>query len=542
MTGRFRLSFLLNKNADLAASQLWSSFTRINVNTWYPALIAGRWFVQLLVSWVSLLVIGRYTSNNLLLPLALTIITLTALSPLFDDLDVHLRRYRSGYIHFIQKNRDTSGIFLIDNIFWFSLFKNLGTVIFWGVFTVLTAGWRAILSLVVLMAGAYTIFVSRSFFRMRVNSISGMVSYALSGAVIATGSAWVWSAIFSLLSELRSAVLSGRGDLAGTEAVSVLYSSLLQTASDTYNSTWFIHAGVATLTLLAVAVFLVRSSHMGVTTPDGFRSHYVDRMTRSPRAASFGRVIVSQLRKLSPRHGHSELSVIVPMEFWLLVGFDLSIIPRLSNPAAILSLTAVQIYVIATAVPRGFAAHYPAVFEFGSAIKTLRIFRQTGRPTRLNYYESTEKILQRLALPVTLFLTSGCTLLIAFLGFESLGIGLSIAALAIGAVFATLLSLPTTRLCMASPVDALEVLLRKSEALSPGMNFEDLISLSGYRLLRSIRMMPIFLTQAAIVSAFIFLPLFGILQGPAWWAALGAVVLGLPVSVLVASRRSVEVS
>ena len=118
MTGRFRLSFLLNKNADLAASQLWSSFTRINVNTWYPALIAGRWLVQLLVSWVSLLVIGRYTSNNLLLPLALTIITLTALSPLFDDLDVHLRRYRSGYIHFIQKNRDTSGIFLIDNIFW----------------------------------------------------------------------------------------------------------------------------------------------------------------------------------------------------------------------------------------------------------------------------------------------------------------------------------------------------------------------------------------------------------------------------------------
>jgi hypothetical protein len=542
MTGRFRLSFLLNKNADLAASQLWSSFTRINVNTWYPALIAGRWLVQLLVNWVSLLVIGRYTSNNLLLPLALTIITLTALSPLFDDLDVHLRRYRSGYIHFIQKNRDTSGIFLIDNIFWLSLFKNLGTVIFWGVFTVLTAGWRAILSLVILMAGAYTIFVSRSFFRMRVNSISGMVSYALSGAVIATGSAWVWSAIFSLLSKLRSAVLSGRGDLAGTEAVNVLYSSLLQTASDTYNSTWFIHAGVATLTLLAVAVFLVRSSHMGVTTPDGFRSHYVDRMTHSPRAASFGRVIVSQLRKLSPRHGHSELSVIVPMEFWLLVGFDLSIIPRLSNPAAILSLTAVQIYVIATAVPRGFAAHYPAVFEFGSAIKTLRIFRQTGRPTRLNYYESTEKILQRLALPVTLFLTSGCTLLIAFLGFESLGIGLSIAALAIGAVFATLLSLPTTRLCMASPVDALEVLLRKSEALSPGMNFEDLVSLSGYRLLRSIRMMPIFLTQAAIVSAFIFLPLFGILQGPAWWAALGAVVLGLPVSVLVASRRSVEVS
>jgi membrane protein len=542
MTGRFRLSFLLNKNADLAASQLWSSFTRINVNTWYPALIAGRWLIQLLVNWVSLLVIGRYTSNNLLLPLALTIITLTALSPLFDDLDVHLRRYRSGYIHFIQKNRDTSGIFLIDNIFWFSLFKNLGTVIFWGVFTVLTADWRAILSLVVLMAGAYTIFVSRSFFRMRVNSISGMVSYALSGAVIATGSAWVWSAIFSLLSELRSAVLSGRGDLAGTEAVSVLYSSLLQTASDTYNSTWFIHAGVAALTLLAVAVFLVRSSHMGVTTPDGFRSHYVDRMTRSPRAASFGRVIVSQLRKLSPRHGHSELSVIVPMEFWLLVGFDLSIIPRLSNPAAILSLTAVQIYVIVTAVPRGFAAHYPAVFEFGSAIKTLRIFRQTGRPTRLNYYESTEKILRRLALPVTLFLTSGCTLLIAFLGFESLGIGLSIAALAIGAVFATLLSLPTTRLCMASPVDALEVLLRKSEALSPGMNFEDLVSLSGYRLLRSIRMMPIFLTQAAIVSAFIFLPLFGILQGPAWWSALGAVVLGLPVSVLVASHRSVEVS
>ena len=160
----------------------------------------------------------------------------------------------------------------------------------------------------------------------------------------------------------------------------------------------------------------------------------------------------------------------------------------------------------------------------------------------MNYYESTEKILQRLALPVTLFLTSGCTLLIAFLGFESLGIGLSIAALAIGAVFATLLSLPTTRLCMASPVDALEVLLRKSEALSPGMNFEDLISLSGYRLLRSIRMMPIFLTQAAIVSAFIFLPLFGILQGPAWWSALGAVVLGLPVSVLVASHRSVEVS
>ena len=542
MTGRFRLSFLLNKNADLAASQLWSSFTRINVNTWYPALIAGRWLIQLLVSWASLLVIGRYTSNNLLLPLALTIITLTALSPLFDDLDVHLRRYRSGYIHFIQKNRDTSGIFLIDNIFWFSLFKNLGTVIFWGVFTVLTADWRAILSLVVLMAGAYTIFVSRSFFRMRVNSISGMVSYALSGAVIATGSAWAWSAIFSLLSELRSAVLSGRGDLAGTEAVSVLYSSLLQTTSDTYNSTWFIHAGVAALTLLAVAVFLVRSSHMGVTTPDGFRSHYVDRMTRSPRAASFGRVIVSQLRKLSPRHGHSELSVIVPMEFWLLVGFDLSIIPRLSNPAAILSLTAVQIYVIVTAVPRGFAAHYPAVFEFGSAIKTLRIFRQTGRPTRLNYYESTEKILQRLALPVTLFLTSGCTLLIAFLGFESLGIGLSIAALAIGAVFATLLSLPTTRLCMASPVDALEVLLRKSEALSPGMNFEDLVSLSGYRLLRSIRMMPIFLTQAAIVSAFIFLPLFGILQGPAWWSALGAVVLGLPVSVLVASHRSVEVS
>ena len=542
MTGRIRLSFLLNKNADLAASQLWSSFTRINVNTWYPALIAGRWLIQLLVSWVFLLVIGRYTSNNLLLPLALATTTLTALSPLFDDLDVHLRRYKSEYIHFIQKNREISGIFLIDNIFWFSLFKNLGTVTFWGMFAVLTADWRAILSLMVLMVGTYTIFVSRSFFRMRVNSISGMVSYALSGAVIATGSAWVWSAIFSLLSELRSAVLSGRGDLAGTEAVSLLCSSLLQTASDTYNSSWFIHAGVATLALLAVAVFLVRTSHMGVATPDGFRSHYVDRMARSPRTDSFGRVIVAHLRKLSPRHGHSELSVIVPMEFWLLVGFNLSIIPRLSNPAAILSLAAVQIYVIATAVPRGFAAHYPAVFEFGSAIKALRIFRQTGRPTRLNYYDSTEKILQRLALPVTLFLTSGCTLLIAFLGFDSLGIGLSITALAIGVVFATLLSLPMPRLCMASPVDALEVLLRKAEALSLGMSFEDLVSLSGYRLLRSIRMMPIFLTQAAIVSGFIFLPLFGILQGPAWWAALGVVAITLSVSILVASRRSVEVS
>jgi len=74
------------------------------------------------------------------------------------------------------------------------------------------------------------------------------------------------------------------------------------------------------------------------------------------------------------------------------------------------------------------------------------------------------------------------------------------------------------------------------------MGFEDLVSLSGYRLLRSLRMMPVFLTQAAIVSGFIFLPLFGIVQGSAWWAVLGAVALGLFVSILIASRRSVEVS
>jgi membrane protein len=542
MGRKIRLSFLLTKNADLSASQLWSSFTRINVNTWYPALIAGRWVIQLIVNVVSLVAVERYTSGSLLLPLALTTITLTALSPLFDDLDVHLRRYKSEYIHFIRKNRTGIGIFLIDNIFWFSLFKNLGTVIFWVAFTILTADWRALLSLAVLTMGAYTIFVSRAFFRMRINSISGMISYALSGVIIAAGSAWVWSAIFSLLSGLRSAVLSGRGELTGLEAVSVLYGSLSQSASDAYHGAWFAHASLATLAFLTLAVFAVRSSHMGVVTPDGFRSHYVDLMTRSLKTDSFEKVIAAQLRTLSPRHGHSELSVIVPMEFWLLIGLNLAIIPRLSNPAAILSLAAVQIYVISTAVPRGFAAHYPAVFEFGAAIKTLRIFRQTSLPTRLIYYTSTERVLQRLALPVTLSLTGGCMLLIILLRTDSLGVGMSIVALASGLAFATFLSLPTPRLCMASPVDALEVLLRKAEALSSGMGFEDLVSLSGYRLLRSLRMMPVFLTQAAIVSGFIFLPLFGIVQGSAWWAVLGAVALGLFVSILIASRRSVEVS
>ena len=94
------------------------------------------------------------------------------------------------------------------------------------------------------------------------------------------------------------------------------------------------------------------------------------------------------------------------------------------------------------------------------------------------------------------------------------------------------------RLCMASPIDAIEVLLRKADALSPRMSFEDLVSLSGYRALRSIRMMPIFLVQTAIVFTLVLFPVLGFLEGATWWIFLAGVLVALPVGVFIASHRS----
>ena len=322
----------------------------------------------------------------------------------------------------------------------------------------------------------------------------------------------------------------------------LLYNSLLGMASDIYRSAWFLIAGSVTLIVLVIAVLLVRSSRVGLRAPDGFRSHYVDIALRSMKTTSFEQVTAAQLRGLSPRYGHSELNVVVPMEFWLLMGFALSVAPRLNNPAAILSLIAVQIYILTMTVHRGLTAHYPAVFKFGLVIKTLRVFRQTASSIRVEYCRSSENLLRRLGTFPAFLLSGGYALLAILLSRDSLSTGMSIAALIGGLGFAAILIFPISRLCMASPIDAVEVLLRKADALSPGMSFEDLVSLSGYRVLRSIRMMPIFLVQTSIVFTLVLFPVLGFLEGAIWWIFLGGVLVALSAGVFIASRRSVEVA
>ena len=98
-----KIFFLLNKNADLSTSQLWTSFVKINACRWYPALIIMRWVLQAVVSGISLAIAGRYIDKGFL---ASTIIALTTLSPLFDDIDVQLRRYKSEYLHTLMKERE----------------------------------------------------------------------------------------------------------------------------------------------------------------------------------------------------------------------------------------------------------------------------------------------------------------------------------------------------------------------------------------------------------------------------------------------------
>lgn len=533
-----KIFFLLNKNADLSTSQLWTSFVKINACRWYPALIIMRWVLQAVVSGISLAIAGRYIDKGFLVFLASTVIALTTLSPLFDDIDVHLRRYKSEYLHTLMREREKTGIFLIDNIFWFSAFRNLGTMIFWSQIAILSGGWRAALLLVVVALASYTVFIAHSFFRMRVNSISGMVSYALTGVAITAVSALIFSSIFTLILELKTAVAEGRGEVFGGEAMGLLYGSMLSAVNDIYSSAGFFFSGSIILVILVITVLLVRSSRMGIMTPSGFRSHYVDSALRSIRITSFEHVTAAQLRGLSPRYGHSELNVLVPMEFWLLVGFTLSVIPTLSNPAAILSLIAIQIYILTMAVHRGFAAHYPAVFEFGSAIKTLRVFRQTDSSMRMKYYGSSEKLLRHLSIFPVFLLSGGYILLAILLSGNSLDIRMSIATLIGGLIFTSILAFPMPRLCMASPIDAIEVLLRKADALSPRMSFEDLVSLSGYRTLRSIRMMPIFLVQTAIVFTLVLFPALGFLEGATWWIFLAGVLVALPVGVFIASHRS----
>ena len=61
-----KIFFLLNKNADLSTSQLWSSFVKINVCRWYPALIIMRWVLQAVVSGISLAIAGRYIDKGFL--------------------------------------------------------------------------------------------------------------------------------------------------------------------------------------------------------------------------------------------------------------------------------------------------------------------------------------------------------------------------------------------------------------------------------------------------------------------------------------------
>lgn len=303
-----KIFFLLNKNADLSTSQLWSSFVKINVCRWYPALIIMRWVLQAVVSGISLAIAGRYIEKGFLVFLASTIIALTTLSPLFDDIDVHLRRYKSEYLHTLMREREKTGIFLIDNIFWFSAFRNLGTMIFWSEVAILSGGWRTALLLAVVALASYTVFIAHSFFRMRVNSISGMVSYALTGLAITAVSALIFSSIFTLILELKTAVAEGRGEVFEGEAMGLLYGSVLSAVNDIYSSAGFFFSGSIILVILVITVLLVRSSRMGIMTPSGFRSHYVDSALRSIRITSFEHVTAAQLRGLSPRYGHSELN------------------------------------------------------------------------------------------------------------------------------------------------------------------------------------------------------------------------------------------
>ena len=93
-----KIFFLLNKNSDLSTSQLWTSFVKINTCRWYPVLIIMRWVLQVVVSGISLAIAGRYMDKGFLVFLASTIIALTTLSPLFDDIDVQLKALFTGLI------------------------------------------------------------------------------------------------------------------------------------------------------------------------------------------------------------------------------------------------------------------------------------------------------------------------------------------------------------------------------------------------------------------------------------------------------------
>lgn len=139
------------------------SFVKINVCRWYPALIIMRWVLQAVVSGISLAIVWRYIDKGFLVFLASTIIALTTLSPLFDDIDVQLRRYKSEYLHTLMREREKTGIFLIDNIFWFSAFRNLGTMIFWSEVAILSGGWRTALILAVVALASYTVFIAHFF-------------------------------------------------------------------------------------------------------------------------------------------------------------------------------------------------------------------------------------------------------------------------------------------------------------------------------------------------------------------------------------------
>jgi hypothetical protein len=517
-----KICYYLNKNADVSSAGMLVSITRLSFARRYELFVGVRAALQVAVGFASYWVLSHVLDPTYVAIIAFAGFVVILFSPAMSDIDIALRKLNAPYLMGLFPDERACAMMLLDSVFLQTLVRNLGTLVAIGGVAILHGGWRAGLLAFLALVISYAAYVAKAYFRVMINSVSGMVSYALEGIVV-TAMAFVAFRVTGILIVLSrdgvAADSTDSGGVGGVRSAAVLIqaqaSFLIRFAMDWYASPEFVaHVGIVLIALLVLILWL-RGSRMGIAGAGGFRSHYVTRVVGQMPSSGFISVVAARLRVSEPRFGHTDLHLIVPIEFWIIMGIDVGVLPMVANPIAVVTVALVETYFVVTAIYRGFASHYVDVFEFGDAARVPRLFRQVGEGIMRHYYQSVDSALGSLSRPVCGALVP-LVPLTAWCCARRVSVWWLLPMAVACCLFAVALCVPIRRLCVAPPIDAFRILLRDDSALLKGLNSDGLSTVSGYRLFRAQRMFPVFIAQGAVIFMAIVPPALGVLRGDGW--------------------------
>lgn len=534
---RFRAAFLLAKNEDLVSSQIAARILRFDNVRFYLVLLVFRWGVQFAVSMLALLAVVRGAGVISGVFLSLIGVVGVAFAPVFEDFVKTFRKMKGNYVSRLAKDSRRARIMILDAAYWFWMFKRLGIMVSALSFMVVQGEMRAVVISLLVVLVSYVLFLSRALFKARVNAASGMVSYLAIGGIVFLISVWLCSGIKAVLGEAGAAYASGEGELLLKTAPNVLFSDLSDTLKTAYSSAGLIPLLALAFLLLVGLMIIVRRSRVGNLVDSGYRSEYIAASGVRGDADGYCGFIFAQLSRQSPRFGATELNFLIPFEVWLLLGISVSLGRGAPHPGSLLVLAVVEVYIIMLALHRAVVSHYPDTFELGSLLGAMRLFRRLPRRSRAQYYRDLEASLKHITLLPSVLVVGVMLGFLAVLAWVHWGVWSAVVVLAAGIVQGVVLWPFLARICLGAPVDAFEVVLHNTSMLRRDDSISDLSSLAGYRALRTLRMVPLFVVQTVLVFVVTLLPIVGLVQGDGWWGIGVAALISLAVGCVLASRK-----